>query len=139
MNAELVERVRVSDIMERCAPSAVFVFGSNEDGVHGAGAALTARRYYGAIVGVGEGFRGSSYAIPTKDRDLCPLDIAQMVPYVRRFVAFARQHPELQFAVTRVGCGLAGNTDAQMAPMFAGAPDNCHLPTGWRDLCLSEG
>jgi hypothetical protein len=115
----------------------IFVFGSNLAGRHGAGAALHARRNYGAIYGQGEGFQGSSYAIPTKDgrHRYPPLsDPSQTLPLpviasgVARFLDFARAHPELKFQVARIGCGLAGYVPAQIAPMFKDAPANCTLP-----------
>jgi hypothetical protein len=106
----------------------IFVFGSNEAGRHGKGAALTARQEYGAIYGQAEGLQGSSYAIPTKDARLRPLPLPAIATYVRRFLAFAQAHPELSFFVTAVGCGLAGYTPAQIAPLFVGAPANCTLP-----------
>lgn len=113
------------------APSRVFVFGSNLAGRHGAGAALTAHNEHGAAWGVGEGLTGNAYAIPTKDANLKPRRLREIRASVERFVAFARAHPDLQFQVTRVGCGYAGYSAMDIAPMFAGAPDNCELPEGW--------
>lgn len=109
----------------------IFVFGSNRAGRHGKGAALYARQHHGAIYGRGEGLQGESYAIPTKDEQVQSLDLDQIRVHVHRFVDFASLHPELQFLVTRIGCGLAGYTDADIAPMFAAAPVNCSLPEGW--------
>lgn len=127
--AEDLERARVMKLMQD--PNAIFVFGSNLAGIHGAGAALTAREHYGAQLGQGLGLYGRSYAIPTKDERLETLPLPQIARYVFAFVRFAWQKPLLQFAVTRVGCGLAGYTDAQISPLFAHAPPNCHLPYGW--------
>lgn len=110
----------------------IFVFGSNEAGRHGKGAALTARREYGAIYGVGRGRQGNSYAIPTKDSRLATLPLEKIEVYVNEFLRYARSCDTEQFLVTRIGCGLAGYTDAQIAPMFAEAPVNCILPEGWR-------
>lgn len=112
----------------------VFVFGSNTKGVHGAGAALAARREHGAVLGVGQGRTGNAYAIPTKDRQLSTLPLFVIAAHVDRFVQYARAHPALTFNVTRIGCGLAGYTDVQIGPLFAGAPDNCQLPEGWRSM-----
>lgn len=112
----------------------IFVFGSNLAGRHGAGAALDARRKHGAVYGVGEGLQGSSYAIPTKDRALKPRTLDEIRASVETFKAFAREMldvPEVTFQVTRIGCGLAGYTDAQIGPMFADAPANCELPVNW--------
>lgn len=109
----------------------IFVFGSNEAGRHGAGAALHARRCHGARLGQGVGLQGDSYAIPTKDRRLRTLPLPVIRRYVENFLDFARSHPSLAFQVTRIGCGLAGYSDADIAPMFAAAPDNCILPEEW--------
>jgi hypothetical protein len=109
----------------------IFVFGSNLAGVHGAGAAKFAREHHGAIYGKGIGLQGNSYAIPTKDLNIETLHLETIKLYVFDFLTFASQHPELQFNVTRIGCGLAGYKDKDIAPMFAGAPNNCLLPTEW--------
>lgn len=111
----------------------VFVFGSNLAGRHGRGAALTARREHGAVYGVGRGRTGNAYAIATKDRNLRTLPLNQIEFDVIIFLRYAREHPELTFQVTRIGCGLAGYKDHQIAPMFTGAPSNCQLPAGWRE------
>jgi hypothetical protein len=110
----------------------IFVFGSNLAGRHGKGAALEARKNYGAIYGVGTGRQGSSYAIPTKDVRLRTLPLDVIREYVEEFKQYARRYPRLRFLVTRVGCGLAGYTDADMAPLFKDCPDNCILPDRWR-------
>lgn len=111
----------------------IFVFGSNLSGRHGAGAALFARQNHGAVYGVGVGRTGSAYAIPTKDHSIKTLPLNRIKPYVDEFIEYARKNPEFEFQVTRIGCGLAGYQDKDMAPMFAGAPENCHLPDGWRE------
>jgi hypothetical protein len=111
----------------------IFVFGSNLAGRHGKGAALYARQHHGAQYGVGVGPTGSAYAIPTNDARLDTLPLETIAEHVLRFVAYAKRHPELAFQVTRVGCGLAGYSDPQIAPMFSAAPSNCHLPDGWRE------
>lgn len=110
----------------------IFVFGSNLAGRHGKGAALEARRKHGAKYGQGSGPQGNAWAIPTKDAQLRTLPLPVIATFVRQFIADARNHPELEFQVTRIGCGLAGYTDAEIAPLFAEAPVNCHLPEGWR-------
>lgn len=128
------ERQRVNDIM-RYRTTAVFVFGSNRAGVHGAGAAAYAARWYGAVRAVGEGRSGRSYAIPTKEtwRDRA-LPLEDIAVHVDRFLEYARDNPLTVFAVTRIGCGFAGYTDAQVAPLFRDAPVNCELPDGWRTM-----
>lgn len=110
----------------------IFVFGSNLAGRHGKGAALYARQHHGAVYGQGNGLWGRSYAIPTKDVYLRPLPLETIQFYVEVFIDVARRHPEMNFNVTRIGCGLAGYQDHQIAPMFKGAPLNCNLPEGWR-------
>ena len=112
----------------------IFVFGSNEAGRHGKGAALTALKNHSAIYGQGFGLQGQSYGIPTKDRYLKPLPLNQIGYYVHAFKAFAKTHPDLTFNVTRIGCGLAGYRDQDIAPMFWNAPSNCQLPYGWREF-----
>lgn len=111
----------------------IFVFGSNLSGFHGAGAADFAVKNHGAIWGRGVGMQGNSYAIPTKDENIRTLPLPRIKIYVSEFLVFATKNPGLQFNVTRIGCGLAGYTDTDIAPMFEGAPENCTLPEGWRD------
>lgn len=110
----------------------IFVFGSNLAGRHGKGAALYARKRYGAEHGFYCGRTGDSYAIPTKDRQLKSLSLTEVSKYISYFIVYAKEHPELEFEVTKVGCGLAGNKESDIAPMFKEAPINCHLPDGWR-------
>jgi hypothetical protein len=111
----------------------IFTFGSNLAGRHGKGAALTAKLRHGAIQGQGEGLQGQAYGIPTKDARIRSLRLDQIEWHVIRFVEFARDHPHLLFFVTRIGCGLAGFRDDQIAPFFRDAPANCLLPDGWRN------
>lgn len=110
----------------------IFVFGSNLAGRHGRGAAKFARDYRGAIYGQGKGRQGNSYAIPTKDAALRVLPLDHIAVYVYHFIDYAQQCPDLTFEVTKVGCGLAGYKESQIAPMFKDAPPNCVLPPGWR-------
>lgn len=107
----------------------VFVFGSNLAGRHGKGAALFAVRNRGAVYGVGEGFRGNSYAIPTKDASLSTLHLYEIMMNVARFIAYARENPHMQFQLTPIGCGLAGYKPEDIAPMFRDAPPNVILPS----------
>lgn len=90
----------------------VFVFGSNTRGNHHSGAAALAKRW-GAIQGQGEGLQGKTYAIPT----MFPTAL-EIQPYVNRFIDFALQHPEKTFLVTKIGCGIAGFTEEEIAPLF---------------------
>lgn len=112
----------------------IYVFGSNLSGRHGRGTALRAREYYGAVSGKGVGLQGASYAIPTKDHALRGLPLEQIAHYVSRFIEFAREHAEMTFEVTRVGCGMAGYSDRQVAPLFTGAPKNCRMPEEWESF-----
>jgi hypothetical protein len=111
---------------------AIFVFGSNLAGRHGAGAALFAKLHRGAVYRQGEGRQGDSYAIPTKDENLHPLALSVIAEHVRWFIAYAQRHPELQFELTPVGCGLCGYTPQAIAPMFKTAPGNVVLPPEFR-------
>lgn len=110
----------------------IWVFGSNLAGRHGAGAALVARESFGAITGQGVGPVGQSYAIPTKDHRLGVLPLNSIKDSIGEFLSYASAHAELQFYVTRVGCGLAGYKDREIAPLFASAPANCSLPLNWK-------
>ena len=114
--------------------SEIFVFGSNLAGRHGKGAALAAMQQHGAVYGQGEGLQGRSYAVPTKDAKLRTLPLDEIRKYVYIFRAFAFEHPELTFRLTPIGCGLAGYTPAQIAPMFRDAPANVILPEEFRSL-----
>lgn len=91
----------------------IFVFGSNLQGMHGGGAARVARLKFGAVMGQGVGLQGQSYAIPTMQGG-----VETIRPYVDEFTRFASDHSELFFLVTRIGCGIAGFTDADIAPLF---------------------
>lgn len=109
-------------------PGEIFVFGSNLQGMHAGGAAYVAHRNFGAIWGQGVGLQGQSYGIPTMQGG-----VETVRPYVNEFIQFAKDHPELTFLVTRIGCGIAGFTDAEMAPLFekAHSIENVILPEGW--------
>ena len=116
----------------RLGQNEIFVFGSNLAGAHGGGAAYIAVERFGAIMGQGVGLQGQSYAIPTMQGG-----VNTIKPYVDDFIAFAKDHPELIFLVTRIGCGIAGFTPTEIAPLFAGAVevDNIHLPMDfWAEL-----
>lgn len=114
---------------------AIFVFGSNLAGRHGKGAALWAKQNRGAIYGVGEGRMGQSYALPTKDFALRTLPLEYIERYsVANFLAYARIHAGETFQLTPVGCGLAGYTPDQIAPMFGRAPPNVLLPDEFKAI-----
>lgn len=103
----------------------VFVFGSNLAGMHLGGAAKTAVKRFGAVMGQGVGMQGQSYAIPTMQGG-----VETIKPYVDDFIALAREWDQTTFYVTRIGCGIAGFTDEEIAPLFAEAIDlyNVRLP-----------
>jgi hypothetical protein len=111
----------------------VFVFGSNTQGRHGAGAAKAALKYHGAIYGLPMGRQGNSYAITTKElrKGHPPVTLEDIKYEVETFFLYAKNHPEETFQVTPIGTGLAGFKDYEIAPMFKGAPSNVLLPTEW--------
>lgn len=112
----------------------VFVFGSNLQGRHGKGAALEARNNWGAIYGIGVGLQGQSYAIPTKETPYKTLPLETIKLYVNNFIDFAIANQKYQFILTPIGCGLAGYTPEQIAPMFRYAPGNVILPEEFRKV-----
>ena len=112
----------------------VFVFGSNLAGIHAGGAARVARERFGAVMGQGVGMQGQSYAIPTMQGG-----VETIKPYVDDFIALAREWDQTTFYVTRIGCGIAGFTDEQIAPLFAEALAlyNVRLPESFVKILLS--
>lgn len=118
------KRISSSRITE-LKPDEIFVFGSNLEGLHGGGAAYLAYRKWGAIWGQGVGLQGQTYGIPTMHGG--PDAIR---PYVDEFIKFAQVHPELKFLVTEIGCGIAGFTPEEIAPLFIEAipVENIYLP-----------
>jgi hypothetical protein len=112
-------------------PDEVFVFGSNLEGQHGGGAARVALNKFGAIYGQGVGLQGQSYAIPTMQGGAETIQ-----PYVNEFIEFAENNPQLFFYVTRIGCGIAGFTDEEIAPLFANGLklNNVCLPKSFVDI-----
>lgn len=124
-NTSIVDGRRVaSDRIADLDENEIFVFGSNIQGMHGGGAAWYANRNFGAEWGVGEGLTGRTYALPTMEGQ------ASLKHAVEHFIACARQHPNLIFLVTAVGCGIAGYTPQQVAPLFKEATtlENVYLP-----------
>ena len=121
----MYNREYTSDRITELKPNEIFVFGSNLAGSHGGGAARLAYNRFGAIWGQGVGLQGQSYAIPTMQGG-----VETIKPYVDEFIEFAKQHTEYIFLVTRIGCGIAGFKDEEIAPLFARAYDiqNIILP-----------
>lgn len=103
----------------------IFVFGSNLQGRHAGGAARVAYRKFGAVWGQGVGIQGRSYAIPTMQGG-----VETIKPYVDDFIRLAREWDQNTFYVTRIGCGIAGFSDEEIAPLFDEAYDlyNVRLP-----------
>lgn len=123
-----MERVYTPDFITELKPNEIFVFGSNLGGFHRGGAARVAMQKFGAVWGQGVGLQGQSYAIPTMQGG-----VETIKPYVDEFIVFAKTHPELTFFVTRIGCGIAGFKDSEIAPLFADAISvpNIVLPRQW--------
>ncbi len=114
----------------------IFVFGSNRQGRHGKGAALEAKTLWGAIHGQSEGLQGRSYAIITKElrKNYPKVTLAEVAYGVRRFLDFAKVHQEYEFSITPIGCGLAGFTPSQIAPLFKNSPENVKLPPKFLEI-----
>lgn len=111
-------------------PRIVMVFGANCQGIHGAGAAKYAAEKYGAQKGV-IGFCNRSYGLCTKETPWKTMPLEAVTVFIQKFLEFAQEWPWFTFKVTRVGCGLAGFTDDQIAPLFQGAPENCEFDPAW--------
>lgn len=112
-----------------------FVFGSNTDGRHGAGAAKLAAKKFGARWGIGEGITGKSYALPTVGRNLSRMSLERIKKHVDVFLQCAKEHPDKIFLVTQVGCGLAGYQPKDIAPMFEERTDNVIIPREFVKYC----
>lgn len=121
----------IPSVIYSLAPNEIFVFGSNALGMHHAGAARVAYNEFGAEWGNGEGLQGQSYSIPTMEGE------HNTKLAIMRFTQYAREHPKLKFLVTPVGCGIAGYTPEEIAPMFKDAAylENVYLPISfWKVL-----
>lgn len=121
----MYDRRFTPEMITSLAENEIFVFGSNLAGAHGGGAARMAYRRFGAVWGIGVGLTGRTYAIPTMQGG-----VDTIKSYVDQFIAFAREHRQLTFLVTRIGCGIAGFSDRDIAPLFAQAieVENIILP-----------
>lgn len=122
-----------SDSILELASNEIFVFGSNLAGRHGGGAAQFAFKKFGAILGQGVGLHGQSYAIPTMQGG-----VDTIAPYVDQFIDFAKEHQDLKFLVTEIGCGIAGFSPKDIAPLFLKAIDvrNISLPKRFWEILL---
>lgn len=112
----------------------IFVFGSNLDGWHGGGAAKLAMKW-GAIWGQGVGLQGKTYAIPTMHGGV---DVIK--PYIDDFLLFAQNNPEFKFLVTEIGCGIAGFTVKEIAPLFIDSINisNIYLPESFYEILIEN-
>ena len=121
--------------IERLEPNEVFVFGSNLQGHHGGGAAFAAYKKFNAKWGVGVGMTGQCYAIPTMQGG-----VETIKPYVDDFIEFAKQNTDKVFLVTRIGCGISGFVDEEIAPLFKDAVnlDNVKLPKTFYTCLLDD-
>lgn len=117
----------------------IFVFGSNLSGIHGAGSVRHALEHHGAIMGIGVGIQGDSYAIPTKDEKIRTMSIDRIKYYVDEFISFAHAHPEMTFNIVAIGCGLAGFKSGEIAPLFRFSPTNCRLPVEFLSRLNEKG
>ena len=118
------------DWIDTLEENEVFVFGSNEHGIHSGGAAAFAVKHFGAIMGQGVGLQGQSYAIPTTG------NYRAFSMAVADFIDYAAAHPEQRFLVTRVGCGNAGHSAREVARAFVGAVkvENISLPEDFWEI-----
>lgn len=122
------------EVIRTLQPNEVFVFGSNLQGAHQGGAALQAVKQFGAVMGQGVGLQGQSYAIPTMHGG-----VETIAPYVNEFINFAKANPNLKFLVTRIGCGIAGFKDRDIAPLFSKAvnvPNICLPNSFWKEIIV---
>lgn len=125
------KKIYTPEFIRALKPNEIFVFGSNLQGMHGGGAARLAYDRFGAVWGQGVGLQGQSYAIPTMHGG-----VEAIRPYVDEFIAFAEEHPEYFFYVTKIGCGIAGFKETEIAPLFQKAMqvDNVALPRSFCEI-----
>lgn len=123
------------DFIKELGSNDIFVFGSNLEGAHAGGAARIAHQKFGAIWGQGVGIQGNSYAIPTMQGG-----VETIQPYVDEFIEFAENNPDKTFYVTKIGCGIAGFKEAEIAPLFKKAINisNIRLPKDFADILFSS-
>jgi hypothetical protein len=127
------------DKITKLKKNQVFVFGSNEAGIHGAGAAKLAEEKFGAIRGMGYGLQGKSFGIPTKDTFIRTLPLDKIEFYIYSFLTEVMEYPDTEFLVTKIGCGLAGYSENEIANLFKGKfiPENVTLPESFFNIINS--
>ena len=119
-------------IIKSLAEDTTFVFGSNLAGTHAGGAAKIALQHFGAIKGVGRGWAGQSYAIPTMNEHLQQMPLSQIESYIDDFKIYTKNHPKMKYFITAVGCGVAGYKVEEIAPMFKGISHNVTFSISFR-------
>lgn len=117
--------------------SKVFTFSSNAAGQHTDGDAKTAYQKHGARWGKGYGHYGDSFAIPTKAVH-GSLTLNTIKAYVEGFKAYAADHPELTFQVTKIGCGKDEYQDKNIASLFLGSSFNVEFDSAWNSFLGAE-
>ncbi len=119
-------------IIKALPEDTIFVFGSNMAGTHQGGAAKTALLHFGATKGVGRGWAGQSFAIPTMNEHLQQMPLSQIQHYIDDFKIYTKNHPKMKYFITSVGCGVAGYKVEEIAPMFKGVSRNVIFPVSFR-------
>lgn len=121
-------------------PNEIFVFGSNINGIHGAGAARLAKLKFGAVWGCGRGWMGQTYAVPTREftqgKGFETFDIDEIEEEIVSLEGFIMLNPDKEFLITKIGCGLAGLKIDQVAPLFESISKlpNVSLPKEFWDI-----
>lgn len=119
-------------IIKALPEDSVFVFGSNLAGTHQGGAAKIAHQHFGAMKGVGRGWSGQSFAIPTMNEHLQQMPLSQIQHYIEDFKIYTQNHPKIKYFITAIGCGVAGYKVEEIAPMFKGISHNVIFPASFR-------
>lgn len=115
-----------NNFIESLDSNEIFVFGSNQAGIHCAGAALMAKLRFGAVDGTGEGLMGNCYALPTKDRNFNVRSLDDIFESILKLKECATQNPSYMFYLTRIGQGYAGLSESNIKQLVekADLPEN---------------
>lgn len=118
----------------------IFVFGSNLMGAHGGGAAFFAQKHFGAKTGVAVGHTGDCYALPTLSKTYEKLELEYIQSQVNDLIKHAFIRPRKTYVVTEIGCGIAGFSPEDIAPMFKNAigVENIKLPERFWTILLNK-